>query len=80
MTVRQGRVALNGGDHVDEPKSAQRRETVPVELIHPGTTALLRHTVEVHLSTYLPNGGADGIAAAASALSAATAPALPRVG
>jgi len=42
VTVRTGRVALAKGDHTDEPKSAQRRRTVPVEEIHPGTVALLR--------------------------------------
>lgn len=152
-TVRTGRVALDHGDHVDEPKSAQRRRAVPVETIHPGTVAALRslraaqaadrlkageawqeselvvvdalgaplrpevysdrfrrlcvtakvssitlhsvrhslafwlhslgvapadasallgHTVEVHLSTYLPESGATGIAAAAAALGRAT--------
>lgn len=152
VTVRQGRVQLSKGDATDEPKSPQRRRTVPVEQIHPGTMALLRtmkaaqaadrlaaggswldsgmvvvdalgmpirpeaysdrfhrlcvaagvpsirlhsvrhslafwlhslgvtpaaaaallgHTVEVHLSTYLPESGADGIAAAAAALSQA---------
>ncbi|WP_062213905.1 tyrosine-type recombinase/integrase [Demequina oxidasica] len=153
VTIRQGRVALDKGDQIDEPKSAQRRRTVPVEQLHPGTCVLLRalkadqarwkllagpawvdtglvvvselgngirpevysdrfrrlcsraevpvirlhsvrhslafwlhrlgvtpaaaaallgHTVEVHLNTYLPEGGADGIAAAAAALSTAT--------
>lgn len=44
ITVRQGRVAVDGGRATvtDEPKSAQRRRTVPVEVIHPGTVALLR--------------------------------------
>lgn len=153
VTIRQGRVALDGGDHVDEPKSAQRRRAVPVETIHAGTVAALRslraaqaadrlraggawtdsglavvdalglglrpevysdrfrrlaraagvppirlhsvrhslafwlhslgvppadaaallgHTVEVHLATYLPESGATGIAAAAAALGRAT--------
>lgn len=134
---------------LDEPKSEQRRRTIPVEVIHPGTVALLRslrarqaadrlaagqayqdsglvvvdalgvpvrpewysdtfrrlcadagvpvirlhsvrdslafwlhslgvtpadaaallgHTVEVHLSTYLPDSGSAGIAVAAAAL------------
>lgn len=35
--------------------------------------ALLGHTVEVHLSTYLPHSGASGIASAASALGRAAA-------
>lgn len=157
VTVSQGRVQLHYGGqrtHVDEPKSAQRRRTVPVEQIHPGTVgalrslraaqaadrlragaayhesgyvvvdalgvpvrpelysdtfrrlcheagvprirlhsvrhslafwlhregvspadaaALLGHTVDVHLSTYLPDSGSAGIAAAASALGRAAA-------
>jgi len=148
-TVAQGRVALDRGDAIDDPKSEQRRRAVPFEAIHPGTTRLLRrlaarqkadrlkagkayensgyvvvdalghplrpevysdrfrrlcvaagvpsirlhsvrhslafwlhhlgvapadaaallgHTVEVHLSTYLPHSGAAGIVAAAQAL------------
>ena len=151
---------LMRGDAVDEPKSAQRRRTVPVEQIHPGTVALLKrmraqqaeehfaagsawtdsglvavdalgvplrpevysdrfrrisagagvrpirlhsvrhslafwlhglgvtpaaaaallgHTVEVHLSTYLPEAGANGIAAAAEALSRVTSRALKAI-
>jgi len=35
--------------------------------------ALLGHTVEVHLSTYLPHSGASGIASAARALGRASA-------
>jgi integrase len=35
--------------------------------------ALLGHTVEVHLSTYLPESGASGIAKAAAAFGRATA-------
>lgn len=157
VTVAQGRVQLQDGgqrSHVDEPKSAQRRRTVPVEVIHPGTVVLLKalrrqqaadklragevyidsgfvavdalgrpvrpewysdrfhalcsqagvpvirlhsvrhslafwlhsvgvapadaaallgHTVEVHLSTYLPDSGSAGIAAAARALGRAVA-------
>jgi integrase len=155
VAVSQGRVPLDhGGDHTDEPKSAQRVRAVPVEAIHPGTVALLRslkatqaaarlktgpayvesgyvvvdalgvpvrpewysdtfrrlgaaagvpritlhsvrhslafwlhqigvapadaaallgHTVEVHLSTYLPHSGAAGITAAAEALGRAAA-------
>ena len=156
VTVRQGRVQLHaghGGAVVDAPKSAARRRTVPVEVIHPGTVSMLRalrsqqaanrlaagtawhdtglvvvnalgrpllperwsdmftalckeanvpvihlhsvrhslafwlhhigvapadaaallgHTVKVHLSTYLPDSGASGIAAAAAALARAT--------
>lgn len=37
--------------------------------------ALLGHTVEVHLSTYLPDSGSSGIAAAAAALARASIPA-----
>lgn len=154
VTVRQGRVALDDGDAVDEPKSPQRRRIVPVEEIHSGTVAALRalraaqaadrlaagtawhdsglvvvdalgrglrpevysdrfrrlcadagvpvirlhsvrhslafwlhregtlaadaaallgHTIEVHLATYLPESGASGIASAAAALGRATA-------
>ncbi|MEP9381115.1 site-specific integrase [Nocardioides sp. KR10-350] len=149
VTVAQGRVVHGSGTATDEPKSAQRRRTVPVEVIHPGTAGMLRslharqaearlaagsrwrdtglvaadalgrptsprdysarfavlcaeagvppirlhsvrhslafwlhslgvtpadaaallgHTVDVHLRTYLPASGASGIAAAAAAL------------
>lgn len=153
--ARAGAVARDGQrSHIDEPKSEQRRRTVPVEVIHPGTVALLRsliarqaaerlrageaytdsglvvvdalgvpvrpewysdtfrglcseaevplirlhsvrhslafwlhkvgvspadaaallgHTVEVHLSTNLPDSGSAGIAAAAAALGRAAA-------
>lgn len=153
VTIRQGRVVVQRGrtSAIDEPKSSQRRRTVPVELIHPGTVALLRsmraqqaedrlaagaawtnsglivvntlghglrpevysdrfrrlcpaagvpliklhsvrhsiafwlhslgvtpadaaallgHTIEVHLSTYLPESGDSGVARAAAALGA----------
>lgn len=157
VSVTQGRVQLQHGGQrsaVDEPKSAQRRRTVPVEAIWPGTLALLKslkarqaadrlkagaayhdgglvvvdalgvpvrpewysdrfralcrdakvpairlhsvrhsvafwlhqlgvapadaaallgHTVEVHLSTYLPDSGSAGITAAAAALGKAAA-------
>lgn len=154
VSVSQGRVALDRGDHTDDPKSAQRVRAVPVEAIHPGTVVLLRslkatqaadrlrageahrdsgyvvvdalgqpvrpewysdrfrslcaaaavpkitlhsvrhslafwlhqigvapadaaallgHTVDLHLSTYLPHSGAAGIAAAAAALGRAAA-------
>jgi integrase len=152
VSITQGRVQLQRDGQravVDEPKSEQRRRTIPVEVIHPGTVALLRslkarqaadrlaagqayqdsglvvvdalgvpvrpewysdtfrrlcagadvpvirlhsvrhslafwlhslgvtpadgaallgHTVEVHLSTYLPDSGSAGIAVAAAAL------------
>lgn len=44
VTVRQGRVAVQGGRSTvtDEPKSPQRRRVVPVEVIHPGTMSMLR--------------------------------------
>lgn len=44
VTIRQGRVPVQGGKETvtDAPKSPQRRRTVPVEVIHPGTVALLR--------------------------------------
>lgn len=43
VTIRQGRVALaKGGSRTDEPKSAQRRRTLPVEAFLPGTVALLK--------------------------------------
>lgn len=42
-TVRRGRVAVDGGETVtDEPKSAQRRRTLPIERVEPGSMALLR--------------------------------------
>ena len=151
VVVSQGRVALDRGDAVDDPKSPARRRAIPVEQIWPGTmeklramrarqaadrlrlanryldeaaglvvldvlgrpirpewysdrfrqlcadaevpiirlhsvrhslafwlhregvspadaAALLGHTVEVHLSTYLPHSGSAGIASAAQAL------------
>lgn len=152
VTINQGRVQLQHDGQraqVDEPKTAQRRRTVPVEQVYPGTVGLLRslrarqaadrlkmgaaytdtglvvvdaagvplrpenysdrfrrlcedagvpvirlhsvrhslafllhllgvtpadaaallgHTVEVHLSTYLPDSGSSGIATAAAAL------------
>ena len=40
--ISQGRVAVDGGDRVDDPKSAARRRGVPFELIHPGTVDRLR--------------------------------------
>src|SRR5699024_340155 len=43
VTVRQGRVILDGKlDHAGETKTPQRRRTVPVEIIEPGTIELLR--------------------------------------
>lgn len=43
VTVKQGRVALQAGETVvGELKSPQRRRTIPVEQIWPGTVALLR--------------------------------------
>lgn len=43
VRVRQGRVLLaDGSSAIDAPKSEQRRRTVPVERIHPGTIAALR--------------------------------------
>jgi integrase len=41
-SVSQGRVALEGGSTVDDPKSAQRVRAVPFESIHPGSAALLK--------------------------------------
>jgi integrase len=157
VKIAQGRVQLHDGgerSHVDKPKSEQRRRTVPVEVIHRGTVAMLRtlrarqaadrlrlgsayedsglvvvnargvpvrpehysdmfqrlckaagvpvihlhsvrhslafwlhqvgvapadaaalmgHSVEIHLSVYLPDSGSAGIASAAAALGAAVA-------
>lgn len=43
VTVARGRVALNGGiTTVDEPKSAARHRTLPIEQVEPGTIAALR--------------------------------------
>ncbi len=43
VTVRQGRVALGSSNYaVDDPKSPQRRRTLPVEEVLPGTVGLLR--------------------------------------
>lgn len=42
VTIRQGRVVVDGGHATDIPKSAQRRRSVPVEMILPGTVAALR--------------------------------------
>ncbi len=41
-TIAQGRVALDAGDHVDDPKSAARRRAVPFEVMWPGTADRLR--------------------------------------
>lgn len=154
VSISQGRVALDRSDHTDDPKSAARRRSVPVEVIWPGTmerlrslrarqaadrlvagsawadsglvivdalghgvrpewysdrfravcrsgelppitlhsvrhslafwlhregvtpadaAALLGHTVEVHLATYLPHSGTSGILSAAQALGRAAA-------
>jgi integrase len=55
------------------------RHSLAFWMHHEGVTpadaaALLGHTVEVHLSTYLPYSGTSGIAAAAHALRQATRP------
>lgn len=44
VAVRAGRVRVDGrkADVVDDPKSRASWRTVPVEAIHPGTTALMR--------------------------------------
>lgn len=43
VKVARGRVALQGGKWaVEEPKSAQRKRTLPIEKVEPGTLALLR--------------------------------------
>jgi integrase len=59
VTVRAGRVALDNGDHTDEPKSAQRRRVVPVEEIHPGTVPLLRSLKAAQAADRLKAGGAS---------------------
>jgi integrase len=58
ITIRQGRVALDHSDHVDEPKSQQRRRTVPVETIQPGTIAMLRKLSAQQASERLAAGPA----------------------
>lgn len=42
VTISQGRVAVDRTTVTDDPKSASRRRSVPVEVIWPGTIALLR--------------------------------------
>lgn len=43
VTVKAGRVRLDGGSTAtDEPKAARSKRTVPVELLYPGSMALLR--------------------------------------
>ena len=43
VTVKAGRVRLDGGHTAtDEPKAARSRRTVPLEMLHPGSMALLR--------------------------------------
>jgi integrase len=43
VTISRGHVPLDGGGHaVDDPKSASRYRTLPVEQMHPGTMKLLR--------------------------------------
>jgi len=61
VAVSQGRVQLQYGGqraYVDEPKSPQRRRTVPVELIHPGTMALLRTMRAQQMRDRMAAGGA----------------------
>ena len=60
VTVRQGRVALDHGDAVDEPKSAQRQRVVPVEAIDPGTVAALRSLRVAQAADRLAAGGGCG--------------------
>lgn len=61
VSVAQGRVQLQHGgqrSHVDEPKSAQRRRTVPVDVIHPGTMNLLRTMRAQQMRDRMAAGGA----------------------
>lgn len=61
VTVRQGRVALaasGAGTHTDAPKSAQRRRTVPVEMLHPGTVAMLKSLKAAQAADRLKVGSA----------------------
>lgn len=59
VTIRQGRVALHGGETtIDAPKSAQRRRTVAYESMWPGTTALLRQLKATQAAERLAAGPA----------------------
>ncbi|MGP4975967.1 site-specific integrase [Brachybacterium tyrofermentans] len=61
VAVSQGRVQLQYGGqraHVDAPKSPQRRRTVPVEVIHPGSMALLRTMRAQQMRERMVAGGA----------------------
>lgn len=61
IQVAQGRVQLHDGGQrsaVDEPKSEQRRRTVPVEVLHPGSMPLLRTLKAAQAADRLAAGGA----------------------
>lgn len=58
-TVRQGRVILDGrADYVGETKSAQRKRTIPFEMIEPGTVTLLKSMKAKQAEDRLAAGGA----------------------
>lgn len=59
VTVKAGRVRLDGGSTAtDEPKAARSKRTVPVELLHPGSMALLRSMRARQASDRLAAGSA----------------------
>lgn len=57
MRVSPGRVTLDHGDSVDDPKSAQRIRAVPVEVIHAGTVAVLQSLKVAQTADQLAAGG-----------------------
>lgn len=59
VTVKAGRVRLEGGTTAtDEPKTARSKRTVPVELLHPGSMALLRSMRARQAADHLAAGSA----------------------
>lgn len=66
VTVTQGRVQLDHGSTVDDPKSKARRRTLPVDSVWPGTSAMLRGLRATHAADKLRLGsayrGADFVA------------------
>ncbi|WP_322411455.1 hypothetical protein [Microbacterium invictum] len=59
VRVERGRVALQGGaTAVDEPKSAARHRTLPIEQVEPGTIAALRSLRAAQAADRLRAGGA----------------------
>lgn len=58
VTIAQGRVQLDKGSTVDDPKSTNRRRALPVETMWPGTVAALRSFKAAQAADRLRAGGA----------------------